>query len=240
MERKIKISIIILAFLATIIYFVKRSSQVQSGSSRDFSQRINGIRDISEFPKPNNTHGTIPGKPEITKSKMRRIYQAMILFRKKTGNLPMTSFMAFVGDVVTDYKYYQFSSIKEANDLFHSDDTKFGDLFYTDKVTSNTIPYMQPIRRPDGTAPSEGFSGNQKDVLLFTNIYFHENLSDDRKNTNPIGFYLVLWEDGTVEPIDYTAMRFVPDASPFQEQFPNQEGSSNKSLTFQEYQQRKF
>lgn len=237
-ENKIKITVSLISIFL-IIYTLKKSSDQNLQKIDDVELRKN-TSNISAYGVPYNTNGKIPGNPQLTEGKLQKIYAAMLIFKKKTGNLPMTNFQVFVSDVTKNFQEYGFKSMNEANAIFHSEDTKFGDLFHNDKVTDNIIPFFQPSRRPDGSEPSEGFSGKNKDVLLFTNIYFHENISEDRSDFSPIGFYIVLWEDGSTERIPIDKVRFVPNAHPFQEQFPNQEGSSSKSYGFEDYKKRKF
>lgn len=188
---------------------------------------------------PNDTGGKIPGNPDKTVQDMKRLYQYMRVFKKRHGRFPNNNVMP---DLDTDMKShlaaYGLDPRADVNILFRNTDIKYSDLYKNLPNAENADPMLQPGQRPDGTPVGSAKVAGTRDVLAFCNLYFHRNervFSNRRNVSNPVGFYIVLWEDGQVEKISWDKVRFArPQRGPFDECFPGQAGVPQEAYEYEE------
>ena len=97
-------------------------------------------------------------------------------------------------------------------------------------------PYGITNRRPDGSFVGSPKLVGTKDVLAYTTLYMHENFT--KTGIVHSGFYLVLWEDGSVEKVSCDQILYASDPAQkdaFSIVFPGQAGISPDSVTYEEY-----
>jgi hypothetical protein len=189
---------------------------------------------------PNDMRGKSLGNPELTKQNMRKIYLGIISYKKKYGKYPtFSSEPDLFNEMILNYKEYGLSSREEAFQLQFSPDTKYADDTKKSKDWKITVPYILADKRQDGTPIGSEKPAGKKDVLMWTKMYFHQNIhyaQGDKSTANPTGYYLVLWDDGNVEEVGADRIRYVRNGRPFPEYFPGQAGESpSGSLTRDEY-----
>ena len=97
-------------------------------------------------------------------------------------------------------------------------------------------PYLITNRRPDGLFVGSPKLVGTKDVLAYTTLYVHETFT--KTDIVHLGFYLVLWEDGSVEKVSCDQILYA--STPAQKDaffivFPGQAGISPNSVTYEEY-----
>lgn len=154
------------------------------------------------------TWAKVPGHPEKAEAQLKRIYGWLTTYHKLNGETYPSNLDVLMGEMRVDPAGYGISEAdaKSLFDQFTNPDTR-----YTFMRTNGarTIPYHMQTTRLDGTALGSAKAPGMRDALAWTDMYVHQNW---RKGipTTQIGFYLVLWDDGTVERIPWNAILWVP------------------------------
>ena len=125
---------------------------------------------------------------------------------------------------------------------FDNPDTWLTDERVDKPVNANVHvnPYFFPFR-PNGSARCEPKSGTGRDILAMTDVYVHLNgrtLRGDITTFKPIGFFMVLCDDGTIEKIPYEQARFAKSETKYgaAAMFPGQYGIEKvETVSFAEY-----
>ena len=185
---------------------------------------------------------TIPGNPQNTK--LKRIYQALNLYRKRHGGSYPTNAMVLFSDVTDRFSDYGFHNRGEAAKLLHDPDTRFSDEYHMMIGTSpdSIIPYQIFSVRYDGTLIGGDKKPGTRDVLAWTDTYVHENIRHkgvQPVSENSVGFYMVLWDDGTISKVPYNKILYVPTGGGnFACAFPGQAGLPDNAVTYDQFQHR--
>lgn len=93
-------------------------------------------------------------------------------------------------------------------------------------------------KRVDGSLLGQIKTAGTKDVLSYINTYYWENpatLGNKRASDNPIGFYLVLWDDGVVKEVPYDKVFYSFSPEEYFVVFPNQAGVPSTTVTYEEW-----
>lgn len=107
------------------------------------------------------------------------------------------------------------ANLRAVSRLLSNPDTQFSDFAPAASPSARqvyartSIPYFILPKRPDGASMGDPKPAGTRDVLAWTDIYVHRNIRDS-KVVNPLGFYLVLWDDGVVEKVPYNRILSVP------------------------------
>ena len=162
-----------------------------------------------------DTHGAVPGNPEKAEEQLKllcRIYNTYLsnhreeyLAKAKKGFEPLgLSVIRDMSQHREEYREFQGINFMEA---MKNPDVEYSDLPPALRSSENKFIYGENSYRPDGSPIGSSKLPGTRDVLAQTNIYFHENSNAGTEWTkttiNPVGFYLVLWDDCTVERIPY-------------------------------------
>ncbi|MDQ2688628.1 MAG: hypothetical protein M3Y28_12255, partial [Armatimonadota bacterium] len=163
----------------------------------------------------NFTWAKVPGHPEKAEAQLKRIYGWLTTYRKLNGTYT-ENLSVLMEDMRSSPEDYGISEAEAKNLIvqFTNPDTR-----YTNMRTQGArmIPYIMQTTRLDGTALGSPKAPGTRDMLAYTDMYVQQNW---RKGipTTQIGFYLVLWDDGTVERVPWNAILWVPYVSEAQRQ----------------------
>lgn len=192
----------------------------------------------------NDTHGKVPGDPENGIRDLKRLYQVVQVYRSRTGKYPEVIF-DIAEDVPNAPKEYGFRTYAETLSFFANPDTKYGD---TDKdMGPSFVPYAITTKRPDKTSIGGPKRAGERDVVAYTPLYVHQNsrlFNGERSTTNPVGNYLVLWDDGAVEKVPYDRIVYIDRGRNFEGRgygmaFPGQAGMPAKGvISYADYQRK--
>ena len=109
------------------------------------------------------------------------------------------------------------------------------------RIIFTFYPYYFKDKRFDGSLAGSPKAAGTHDVIATLDLYTHFN-SVHRNGeiyTNPVGFYLVLYDDGKVAKVPYDQIRFVPVGNrEYQFAYPNEAGVPNTALGYDEYSQK--
>lgn len=156
------------------------------------------------------TWAQVPGNPDRATAQLKRIFGWMTHYRETHGGTYPAGFSALYGDMRFDPQGYGFAeeSARVVEEALANPDTRYTNMRSMDKLLT---PYLMSPVRLDGTAIGDPKAPGTRDVLAETDMYVQQNW---RKGipTTQIGFYLVLWDDGSVERIPWNsdAIRWVP------------------------------
>ncbi len=197
-----------------------------------------------------NTEGEVPGHPERAEENLRllcRIYSVYLRNHREEYLLKAAKnweplIVSVTKDMNThrdEYREFQGLSLEEQ---MSNPDTEYSDG-YAGKRVSNAFVYAENPTRPDGKPVGGPKPPGTRDVLAQTSIYFHLNgiSSEDRHvrtTFNPVGFYLVLWDDCSVERIPYYETLVAPgptEKGSFRVCFRGQAGTPPGTMTFDEH-----
>jgi len=188
-----------------------------------------------------DTKGEIPGNPERTRLQMQQLAGAIAVYNKRhSGSYPRSS--DFVKDLIAASIDYGFGDPASALRAFRNPDMQYADRAARASQPETYFPYNLLAARHDGSLIGTEKMSGTKDVIAWTDMYYHRNiihLPGDNSKTNPVGFYMVLWDDGTITKVDFQDVRFLKDRSryEFPECFPGQSGISlEETLSYEQYQ----
>ena len=149
-----------------------------------------------------------PGHPEEVEAAFRRIYPAMIAFRRIHGRLP------------TPQELEDWSKPLAPGHQLTQADFKFKDDYLNDgyspldrHASELMLSYEAP--RPDGSPKPADPPQGEKDVWLVCMDYAHANIVYTRAGpslTTPTGFFIVLYSDGSIVRVPYGDVMLSQDA----------------------------
>jgi len=159
-----------------------------------------------------DTGGKVPGDPANAVEDMLKIRTMMDVYKSRHGRMPRRTGEVFT-DALDNFQSYGFSSSEEASVVFTNPDARYADFDVARKNPKYYLAYVIDEHRPDGTKVGDNKVPGTRDILLFTDLYFHENVrhyKNTRSSENPVGFYMVMWDDGKIEQIPYDKRLMVP------------------------------
>ncbi len=170
------------------------------------------------------------GDPRNAERDLRRIYAAMVGFRKRTGRLP--DLIELMGDTEGT------SKVGLTPDDLKNPDARYADGYRpSENLSTYMFPYIGP--RPDGTPKPALPARGERDVWVACRDYERNNqfVRDDGSSTEDLrGFQMVLWSDGTIERVTPDRMvlrRESARASVFE--YPGQAGLPKDVIPYGEF-----
>ena len=144
------------------------------------------------------------------------------------GMNPNTS-TALPKDIIKDPKSYGFESYSESRSIFLNPDSQFAGVLNPENYSA----YPIATKRPDGALLGSPKVVGTRDVWALTDIYRYTNV--DGRFNNPVGFYIVLWEDGQIDTVPYDLVISIPNGQSLRRPFfPGQAGVSTDGLSYDE------
>ncbi len=157
----------------------------------------------------NETYGKVPGNPENGISDLKRLYQLVQVYRRRSGQMPVGA-IDIAKDTPNAPEEYGFRTFQETMEFLTNPDNKYGDSTHSSK--QKIVPYKIMPKRPDETLVGGPKPDGGRDVIAYTDLYVHENIrlfNGERSTINPVGDYLVLWDDGTVEKVPHNRIVYI-------------------------------
>lgn len=186
-----------------------------------------------------DTGGKVPGNPNNAVSDLQQFYKLIEVYRGRKGQFPENTHLLW-RDIGKEPQAYGFSTLQQARPIFMNPDSRYSDDSLTRKSPNLVAPYFIGAR-PDGTPVGGPKLANQRDVLVCTNLYTHRNirhLPNAHTEENPVGYFVVLWDDGKIEQVPYDQQLYAPDPANkgrFKLAFPGQAGVPSNALTYDEF-----
>jgi len=140
-------------------------------------------------------------------AQLKQIYHILTVYRARHDRaFPATNSPALLGDLTEHPQEYGLpdrgaGNSQQARHLFTSPDSRFLDGGY---APDGIIVYFLHNKRPDGTLVGTAKRAGTRDVFAYTNLYVRNHPH------GPAGFYLVLWDNGTVSKIPASRIKMVP------------------------------
>ena len=185
------------------------------------------------------TRDKVPGNYSNGITVAQTIYRLLQIYRSKhTGAYPSSMFQVY-DDIESDPQLYGFRNAKEAGAAVVNVDNRYADNPLMKRYPSRISSNIYLGNRADGRKIGEIKQAGTLDVLAYSSIYFHRNrwkTPNGKQLENPIGGYLVLWDDGKVEQIDYDQIIYTPSVNGFTSAFHKQAGVPFEAMTYDEYQ----
>lgn len=186
-----------------------------------------------------DTHGLVPGDPKNGERSLKNLYALIQIHLRNGGTLSPRIANTVMDEAIQHPERYGFRDDKAVMAYLANPDNKFNDEESVRQVPN--VPGFGGIPiRPDGTIPFTAKATGTRDILAYSTTYLHTNQRDfsgSRTTLNPVGFYQVLWEDGTVEQIPYDKPLFIMASnastshnSPIA--FPGQAGIPKYAVTY--------
>ena len=187
----------------------------------------------------NDTQNGIPGKPSETMAKAAVIFKNIETYRRSHGGKYPADAAAMIGDAVNNFGQYSRASGRDALHIYESADNRYSDD-PRKRASESVIPWVICAERPDGGSLNDPKPPATKDVLAYTSLYYHEQIRrfNGLKDTvRPVGFYIVVWDDGRVERIPYQDVLYVlrPGTNQTYKGFSGEAGVPPTALTFAEH-----
>lgn len=185
---------------------------------------------------PFDTHGRVPGDPNNGIKDLKRIYQIINIYRNEHDGAYPPDIMSL--KLVKNFQKYGFKNLQEAAAFFTNPDTIFADG-HNPALAPVTFVYFLSDKRYDGSPVGSPKPLGTRDVLASTNIYQHDNIRNsyvgEDSTINPVGFHLVLWDDGQIEKIAYDQLMYLSKGQGiYRHVFPGQAGVPSNFITYDE------
>ena len=183
----------------------------------------------------------VPGDPERTSLQMKRLYAALKCYASRhNGRLASADITDFISDIYGNANAYGFRDRSAAKNLLSNADTIYSDDANVRRQAQNFFPYYLPSTRPDGSSISGGKPAGTRDVLAYSDLYFHSNLTWNARRTaakqHPIGFFIVLWDDGSISRVPYEQTVFQPQGERrWVLGFPGEAGVERGAVSYTRY-----
>lgn len=184
-----------------------------------------------------NTHGKVLGNPAKTEKDLKLLCKVLSIYRQRHTGDSVVDIMKALQDVQANKTAYNISPEMDIFAEMHNPDS-----IYRYPNAHNMIPYSIENTRPDGAKVGSSVIAGKRDVIITTNIYYTNNSSNTVHPTkgsslNPVGFYMIVWDDCQVERIPYydTFYYKTPDeGGSYTVGFKGQAGLPENAVTYDE------
>jgi hypothetical protein len=96
-------------------------------------------------------------------------------------------------------------------------------------------------KRPDGMPAGGAKQPGKKNLLAYTEIYNYRNNrypNNKPSTSNPVGYYVLLWDDGTITQVPYNQIILVRTGkNTFSEAFPGQADVPSDTINYDQFYQ---
>jgi peroxiredoxin (alkyl hydroperoxide reductase subunit C) len=188
------------------------------------------------------TGDQIPGEPSRGMSVLKRLYEFVQIYRNRhEGHFPNSgngSNKSLLNDMIFNAKSYGFPRALELMQSFDNPDNQYDDKAYVRQKPEQYISCTFPHRRYDGSRIGDAKPNGTSDLLSYVSIYYHQNgpsRTGIRKSPNPVGFYLILWDNGSIERVAYDEVLYIPQDKGFSLGFRKQAGLPSGCITYEEF-----
>ena len=200
--------------------------------STTFKSKIDLLKSNALAANVYDTKGLVPGDPDEAEIKLKEFGRCVAIFLKahpdafksaKIGNIRLVSIANLMfPDMVKNMSAYNLPEGLSPFEYFSNPDIKYSPTWGPNLTSgadlSHIVTFSSRLLRPDGSLIGSPKPKNTRDVYAYWDVYVHDNFvanAEDmmKSTTNPIGFYLVLWEDGSVARVPFDQIMYAPSAS---------------------------
>lgn len=235
-SRKARFGLLCLLTILTLLRFKTQWAPPIDASSADYFPPEGKVTEI-------DTGGKVPGNPANAVADMRQIRVFIDIYKKSNGHFP-EHIMALYKHMSDNSAQYGISDIRDARYAFMNPDSRYSDDNDAREHPDGVIPYQTYSKRPDGTLVGSPKAAGKRDILVFTPLYRHENIRRFKTGvdkTNPAGFFVVMWDDGSIENIPYNKRLYVPvDRNTWSFALPGQAGVPASALTYDRFNRQAY
>ena len=193
---------------------------------------------------PVYTGNKIPGDINNGINHLKQVYKYIQIYRARhEGNYQDKRGMV-LHDMLNNPQPYGFQNNEEVVVALSNPDVQYDDLSFMrinpQRRVASAILASRPNGAPIGSIKPQG----TKDVLAYITTYYHKNpprTGSEQDVANPIGFYLALYDDGTVAKIPYDEATSVYEIIDLNSNklrlslaFPDQAGVPYNTLSYEE------
>ena len=206
---------------------------ISSGIS--FSQDHKNPDDM--FPQT-NSKGYVLGDPKNAVTDLERIYKIIQSYKLENGGNSPDKLPSLMNALAAHPKRYGFDSFEEAMTFLTNPDYRLTNKDISVEEQEMTVVYKFNFRRLDGYNLQSIRLRNTRDLIAWTDIYVYRNMNyynPQKSLPNTVGFYVVLWDDGSIEEIPYDeALYYLDDQGYYLNYFRGQSDEKFSSLTYEE------
>ena len=210
-KRYLQIFIITVLILLIIVQIRHQNALAKHGEA--IASGVTGLP--AQGVADNDTHGEVPGNPDRTLSDAKILFKQIENYRSyHQGQYPPSSIKLWE-DSLNNFKQYGYQKQSEARSPFANPDSKFADTPMLRKDPTIN-PFIVEAIRPDGSTVGGPKLPGTRDRLAYTALYFHMNrrhFNGYKDTINPVGFFIAVWNDGTVQEVPYSDLMFVKQPS---------------------------
>lgn len=185
-----------------------------------------------------DTGGQVPGNPDNAVQDMRELLRLIKVYQDKHGRFPQDANVLWQ-EVSRTPQEYGFSSVQQASPAFTNPDARYSDWGSERRFPDAVMPYYILNKRLDGTLVGSPKAAGQRDVYIYTALYTHHNVrhfQGERSTENPVGFFVVMWDDGSIERVPYDQRLYAPyGPRTHAVAFRGQAGLPAGTLTYDQY-----
>jgi len=151
-----------------------------------------------------DAQSAVLGNPENGIRVLKLTYRLIGQYRALHGGVRPADNLMLFGDVFRSPIHYGFRDAADARAAIDNPDNRFSDIPPIPSTHYLILPAVVG-KRPDGTPVGGPKAAGTRDVLAYTDVYFHRNLTARPGGPtvpHPSGYYLVLWDDGSIDRVD--------------------------------------
>lgn len=224
----VRIALITVLMLAAGLQYV-RSHRVRP------TGRISSASLSEEMP---HSGPKVPGNPARALRDGVRFFGILQAYRDSHGGRwPQSKELA--DELVRNPRRYGFPDVISAHRAFANPDFRYSDDAFVRSLPEGAFPWLVHSTRPDGSPIGSPARVGTRDVLATCSLYAHMNVrhlpGSDSTTIDPVGFYIVVWEDGLVEKVPLTETLMAAGPGGRQVAFKGQAGVPTSADTFAKY-----
>lgn len=167
-------------------------------------------------------------------AELRAIYRYINGYREiNNGAYPPTA-LHLISVIARQQSLRGREGFQKAKAQLLNSDVQFADSEWMRE--GEVVPYVLRDKRIDGSSIDAPRTSGTRDLLAYTEIYVHAGVNSKQAiGANPSGFYVALWNDGSVEKIPYDNIFYLPDGhGAVQPVFSGQAGVEHRALSYEE------
>ena len=193
-----------------------------------------GPRDLVDV----NTNGKVPGDPGRGVAEAERVYNDIQVYRgRHQGQFPPDG-SALSNDRVRNLKAYGYSDFLSALRAYSNPDSRYADDPVARRDPTATETFLLTKHRMDGSAIGSSEQAGTRDVLAYSDTYYHENIRHHGAKADtisPTRFYIAVWDDGEVQEVPFGQTAYVKQLDGFMVVFPGQAGIPSGAIPFKTF-----
>lgn len=190
--------------------------------------------DMSEI----NTNGKVPGEPTKGFAEAKLVYKDIQAYRDRhEGQFPPNG-SALLDDRAEHHDAYGYPTLLSAIRAYCNPDARYADDPILRRSPSSAETFIILKHRPDGGEIGSNKPTETRDALAYSDLYYHENIhhhGTKGDTISPVGIFIVVWDDGQVQPIPFQRISYVRQADGFVPVFPGEAGVPSDAVPFKTF-----